>query len=76
MQEKHDEHVQACMRIFPTWSWIAGILTGAALLVGTLAWAGSERLTKVDSDIETLQTSVKHIDKMDDKLDTLLSRVK
>ena len=74
--EKHDEHIEACTRIFPTWSWIAGILAGLMLTIGGLAWAGSERLTKVDNSIQIMQTDVDKLKSIDIKLDLLLERLK
>jgi hypothetical protein len=72
----HDEHVEACTRIFPTWSWIAAILAGSALTIGALAWAGSAKFTITDMNISVLQKDVNDLQKMDSKLDTIVELVR
>ena len=72
--EKHEEHIEACGRVFVSWAWAAGILIASSLGVASLAWAGSARMTKIDSNIETLQGDVSNLKSMDKKLDVLLER--
>lgn len=74
--EKHEEHIEACSRVFVSWTWATGICVAIAMTVGGIAWAGSERLTKVDASIESIQSDVNSLKSMDDKLDTLIRLVK
>lgn len=69
-------NIDECSRIFVSWVYMVSILAGAAMAIGTLAWAGSARMTKIDSSICTLQTDVKSLKVMDTKLDTLLMRTR
>ena len=76
MAQSNNESVKACMRVFVTWRWMLGILTGSMLAVATLAWTGSERIANIDSSIQTLQEDVDQLNGMDNKLDTLLIRTR
>jgi uncharacterized membrane protein YfbV (UPF0208 family) len=74
--DKHDVNVEACSRIFVTWAYAAALFVTVSLTIAGLAWAGSERLTKVDANIEVLRSDVTQLKTMDHKLDTLLVRTK
>jgi hypothetical protein len=72
--EKRD--IDECSRIFVSWVYMVAIIAGAAATIGTLAWAGSERFTKMDNSINSLSSDVDHLKVMDTKLDTLLMRTR
>ena len=65
-----------CSKIFVTWIWAAVFLSGLIITVATLAWEGSERFTVSDSRLTALEQDVQKMKRIDDKLDTLLVRVR
>jgi hypothetical protein len=43
------------------------------MTVGGVAWAGAERISKIDSSITAIQKDVTALKSIDDKLDTLIA---
>jgi hypothetical protein len=81
MTKLHGEQIEECKSIFPTWTWIVGLLGGSILVIATCIYAYAQKETNQDAvsrdhatRIERVEKSVATIDMINVKLDTLIQR--
>lgn len=81
--QKHDENIEQCKNIFPTWTWVVGMLAGCISICAIGAYSYATNESKQDnimsahgSRLEKVERGMESIDRINVKLDTLLVRKK
>lgn len=60
-----------CEKIFVSWTWLVGILSGLLITIGGLAWAGGSKMSTSDLRMESLESEVAKWKKVPADLDTI-----
>lgn len=73
MTQRH-EKLEECMKIFVSWQWGVGFITAFIVVLVSVAWAGSARLTKIETKIVQTEQAISILQDVNAKIDSLLKR--
>ena len=72
-ESKKDMHdIEACSRIFCSWTWMIGILISIMTAGVALAWTGSKVVAKTEAVIEVHEKRIGIIEVQTSKIDTVI----
>lgn len=79
----HQGQVQECRNVFISWRWAVSFMLTALLSIAGVAWAGGVRLEHIRNQnittndaVRRLEIRVSKLEKIDNKIDTLLTEVR
>jgi len=73
MTPSHKEQISECKDIFLTKGWLIGIMGGAILSLGTIAWSGAQIVTNNDRDHVDLTKRVVELEHASAQIDTVIA---
>jgi hypothetical protein len=71
MPKHDDDQLDQCKSIFPTWTWLVGILSGSIVVIATCAFVYAAQETKQDSKLTDHETRIMAVEAIHNDLDTV-----
>lgn len=69
----HQENIELCKSIFPSWTWIVGIVCGTILVFSTGTFIYATQESRQDSKMINLETRVNQMEAIQQDIDTVKS---
>lgn len=70
------EHIQRCKSIFITWTWAVGIVVSMVMGASILAWGAGRSFTQIEGRLDSHETRIGKLERIDSKIDTLIIDVR
>ena len=62
---------ESCKSIFVSWTWLVAALAGLIVTVGSIAWAGSARITTIEINQTEMSTQLDKLQVISTDLDSI-----
>ena len=71
MAKQHEDQIEECKSVFPTWQWLVGIISGAIVITATCALVYATRETTQDLTIKDHESRLVKVEVISRDLDTI-----
>jgi hypothetical protein len=69
--DTHKEQINQCKLIFPTWSWLVGIISGSMVVIATCAYVYATQEASQDSRLADHTTRIDRLEVIQRDIDTV-----